>query len=67
MEEYRSKFIDFLLKTGALKVFENPADDRTLKSKRVSPLFLNVHDLIKDAFGFTLYLSPKFSFTNLEL
>jgi len=30
MEEYKLKFIDFLLKTGALKVFENPSDDRTL-------------------------------------
>jgi len=39
MEEYKLKFIDFLLKTGALKVFENPLDDRILKSKRISPWF----------------------------
>jgi len=44
MEEYKSKFIDFLLKTGALKVFENPSDDRTLKSKRISPWFVNIGD-----------------------
>ncbi|MDO8508158.1 MAG: orotidine 5'-phosphate decarboxylase / HUMPS family protein [Nanoarchaeota archaeon] len=44
MEEYKAKFIDFLLKTGALKVFENPSDDRTLKSKRISPWFVNIGD-----------------------
>src|SRR3989344_4601068 len=44
MEEYKVKFIDFLLKTGALKVFENPSDDRTLKSKRISPWFVNIGD-----------------------
>ena len=44
MEEYKVKFIDFLLKTGALKVFDNPSDDRTLKSKRISPWFVNIGD-----------------------
>lgn len=44
MEEYKIKFIDFLLKTGALKVFDNPSDDRTLKSKRISPWFVNIGD-----------------------
>jgi len=44
MEEYKAKFIDFLLKTGALKVFENPSDDRTLKSKRISSWFVNIGD-----------------------
>ncbi len=44
MEEYQAKFIDFLFKTGALKVFENSSDDRTLKSKRISPWFVNIGD-----------------------
>src|SRR3989344_4140081 len=44
MEEYKIKFIDFLLKTGALKVFDDPSDDRTLKSKRISPWFVNIGD-----------------------
>jgi len=44
MEEYKTKFIDFLLKTGALKVFDNPSDDRILKSKRISPWFVNIGD-----------------------
>jgi len=44
MEEYKAKFIEFLLKTGALKVFDNPNDDRTLKSKRISPWFVNIGD-----------------------
>ncbi|MFA5019730.1 MAG: orotidine 5'-phosphate decarboxylase / HUMPS family protein [Candidatus Pacearchaeota archaeon] len=44
MEEYKVKFIDFLLKTGALKVFESPSEDRTLKSKRISPWFVNIGD-----------------------
>ncbi len=42
--DYKREFIDFLLKTGALKVFENPSDDRTLKSKRISPWFVNIGD-----------------------
>ncbi|MBI2449375.1 orotidine 5'-phosphate decarboxylase [Candidatus Pacearchaeota archaeon] len=41
MEDYKRKFIEFAFANG-LKVFENPADDRTLKSKRISPWFLNV-------------------------
>lgn len=41
-EEYKAKFIDFLLNTRALKVFENSSDDRTLKSKRISPWFVNI-------------------------
>lgn len=44
MEEYKIKFIDFLLKTGALKIFENSLDDKTLKSKRISPWFVNIGD-----------------------
>jgi orotidine-5'-phosphate decarboxylase len=44
MEEYKRKFIDFLIKTGALKGFDNPSDDRTLKSKRISPWFVNIGD-----------------------
>lgn len=44
MEEYKLKFIDFLLKTGALKIFENSSDDKTLKSKRISPWFVNIGD-----------------------
>ncbi|MBI2631442.1 orotidine 5'-phosphate decarboxylase [Candidatus Pacearchaeota archaeon] len=44
MEAYKINFIDFLLKTGALKVFESPSDDRTLKSKRISPWFVNIGD-----------------------
>ena len=44
MEDYKARFIEFLLKTGALKVFENPSDDRTLKSKRISPWFVNIGD-----------------------
>jgi orotidine-5'-phosphate decarboxylase len=44
MENYKEKFIDFLIKTGALKVFDNPDDDRTLKSKRISPWFVNIGD-----------------------
>ena len=44
MEEYKKDFIHFLLKTGALKVFENSDEDRTLKSKRISPWFVNIGD-----------------------
>ncbi len=44
MEEYKNKFIEFLLTTGALKVFESPNDDRTLNSKRISPWFVNIGD-----------------------
>jgi orotate phosphoribosyltransferase len=44
MEEYKKNFIEFLLKTGALKIFENPSDDRMLKSKRISPWFVNMGD-----------------------
>src|SRR3989338_10271227 len=44
MESFKVEFINFLLKTGALKVFENPSDDRTLKSKRISPWFVNIGD-----------------------
>ena len=44
MEEYKAQFIQFLLQTGALKVFENPDEDRTLKSKRISPWFVNMGD-----------------------
>lgn len=44
MEQYKKDFIEFLLKTGALKIFENPDDDKTLKSKRISPWFVNIGD-----------------------
>ena len=44
MEAYKREFIKFLLQTGALKVFENSSDDRTLKSKRLSPWFVNIGD-----------------------
>src|SRR3989338_9616218 len=40
MEEYKTKFIDFLLKTRALKV----GGDFSLKSQRTSPWFVNVGD-----------------------
>ncbi|MEK6933342.1 MAG: orotidine 5'-phosphate decarboxylase / HUMPS family protein [Nanoarchaeota archaeon] len=43
MEEYKRKFIEFAFANG-LKVFKNSAEDRTLKSKRISPWFLNVGD-----------------------
>ncbi|MBS3076095.1 orotidine 5'-phosphate decarboxylase [Candidatus Pacearchaeota archaeon] len=45
MEDYKKEFIDFLLEKSALKVFENPSDDRTLKSKRpFSTWFVNIGD-----------------------
>lgn len=44
MDDYKRQFINFLLNTGALKVFDNPSDDRTLKSKRSSPWFVNIGD-----------------------
>ncbi|RJQ19915.1 hypothetical protein C4580_04490 [Candidatus Woesearchaeota archaeon] len=40
MESYKKEFITFLLATGALKV----GDDRTLKSGRISPWFVNIGD-----------------------
>jgi orotate phosphoribosyltransferase len=43
MEQYKKEFIDFAFENG-LKVFENSKDDRTLKSKRISPWFLNIGD-----------------------
>ncbi len=45
MKEYKARFIDFLLEKGALKVFEDPKDDRALKSKRpFSTWFVNIGD-----------------------
>ena len=44
MESFKVEFINFLLKTNVLQVFENPSDDRTLKSKRISPWFVNIGD-----------------------
>ena len=41
MEEYKAKFIDFLFQNGLL-VSAIPDKDRQLKSKRISPWFLNV-------------------------
>ena len=40
LAQYKQDFIEFLLKTGALKI----GGDYVLKSKRVSPYFLNVGD-----------------------
>lgn len=40
MDGYKSQFIEFLLKTGALRV----GKDHMLKSKRMSPWFVNVGD-----------------------
>ena len=44
MEEYKSNFIRFLLDNNALKVSEGPDKDFTLKSKRLSPWFVNIGD-----------------------
>jgi orotidine-5'-phosphate decarboxylase len=41
LDQYKHDFIKFAFENG-LKVFEDPKEDRTLKSKRVSPWFLNV-------------------------
>ncbi|MCX6773575.1 MAG: orotidine 5'-phosphate decarboxylase [Candidatus Micrarchaeota archaeon] len=41
LEKYKSDFIGFAFENG-LKIFEDSKDDRTLKSKRISPWFLNV-------------------------
>ncbi len=43
MGDYKKEFIEFLFAHG-LRVFENSSDDRTLKSKRISPWFLNIGD-----------------------
>jgi orotate phosphoribosyltransferase len=52
---YKERFVKFLLETGALKVFDNQAEDRKLKSGRISPWFVNIGDLmmaiIKYSFG----------------
>ncbi len=40
MEVYKAQFINFLLETGALKI----GGDFTLKSKRISPWFINIGD-----------------------
>ncbi len=40
VEAYKSEFIQFLLKTGALKI----GSDWTLKSGRMSPYFINIGD-----------------------
>ncbi|MDO8556072.1 MAG: orotate phosphoribosyltransferase [Nanoarchaeota archaeon] len=39
MDSYKQEFIDFLLRTGALQF-----GDRSLKSKRLSPYFVNIGD-----------------------
>ena len=44
MEDYKKEFINFLLKPGALQVFEDSSKDRSLKSKRLSPWFVNIGD-----------------------
>ncbi len=46
MERYKEDFIEFLLKTGALKI----GSDWTLKSKRLSPYFVNIGDF-NDSFS----------------
>ncbi|MBI3623125.1 orotidine 5'-phosphate decarboxylase [Candidatus Pacearchaeota archaeon] len=43
MDDHKKEFIQFAFENG-LRVFENPSDDRTLKSKRGSPWFFNVGD-----------------------
>ncbi len=43
MHEHQRTFLQFAFANG-LRVFENAADDRTLKSKRISPWFFNVGD-----------------------
>ncbi|MDD5417002.1 MAG: orotidine 5'-phosphate decarboxylase [Candidatus Aenigmarchaeota archaeon] len=40
MEDYKNNFIGFLLETGALKI----GGDYSLKSKRISPWFVNIGD-----------------------
>ncbi len=40
MEQYKAQFIEFLLSTKALKI----GDDFNLKSKRISPWFVNIGD-----------------------
>src|SRR3990172_4058003 len=44
MDDYKNQFVSFLFRSGVLKVFENSPDDRTLKSKRISPWFVNIGD-----------------------
>ena len=44
MEEYKREFIEFLLTSGALKVFGSSSDDRTLKGGRISPWFVDLGD-----------------------
>ena len=43
MDEGKRRFIEFLLANGLI-LSDNPKDDRTLKSGRISPWFLNVGD-----------------------
>lgn len=43
MDEEKRRFIEFLFAKG-LNVFEDPSNDRSLKSKRLSPWFLNLGD-----------------------
>lgn len=43
MDEGKRRFIEFAFQNG-LQVFDNSANDRTIKSKRISPWFLNVGD-----------------------
>ena len=44
MDEQKERFISYLLTTGALAVFDDLKDDRTLKSGRISPWFVNMGD-----------------------
>ena len=45
MENYKREFVEFLLAKNALRVFEDPKDDRALKSKRpFSTWFVNIGD-----------------------
>ena len=63
MDEGKRKLIKFLFDNG-LGVFEDPANDRTLKSKRLSPWFLNKIVIYKNCCwgGFVMYLNSVFLF-----
>ena len=47
VEQFKRDFVKFLLSTQpdpSLRVFDKSSDDRTLKSKRISPWFVNIGD-----------------------
>ncbi len=43
-DDYKEGFVRFLLETGALRVFDDPREDRRLKNGRISPWFVNIGD-----------------------